>query len=115
MKIYLAGPMRGVPFFNHPAFHRAAKQLRAEGHDVFSPAEQDAVKHGLNETGCEETATREHGFDRRAAMEIGLVYLCEHAEAIALLPGWRESKGATAEYAVAVAIGLRIVTLTKKD
>lgn len=111
MKIYLAGPMRGVPYFNHPAFHAAAKQLRSEGHEVFSPAEYDNEKHGQNSTGCEETATREHGFDRRAAMKSGLVWICDHADAIAMLPNWEKSSGARAEYALAYALSLQFITL----
>lgn len=38
-KIYLAGPMSGLPDLNYPAFHAAAAKLRAMGHVVLNPAE----------------------------------------------------------------------------
>lgn len=111
MKIYLAGPMRGYPEFNFPAFYAAADKLRAEGHFVFSPAEKDNETHGTdiskgNATGDEELAAKEHGFNLRKSLFDDLAFICSEAEAIALLPGWEKSKGVAAERATAIALGL---------
>lgn len=116
MKIYLAGAMRGVPRFNFPAFHAVAARLRAQGHEVFSPAEKDNERHGTdisagNATGDESIAAAEHGFNLREALGVNLAWICAHADAIALLPGWQVSKGATAERAAAVALGLEVIEL----
>jgi len=117
MKIYVAGPMRSIPLFNFPAFNAAAAKLRAEGWLVFNPAERDNERHGTdiskgNATGDESIAAKEHGFDLRVALADDLNFICREADAIALLPGWRESKGATAEHATALALGLRVIQLT---
>jgi uncharacterized protein DUF4406 len=115
MKLYLAGPMRGIPFFNFPAFAAAAAFLRERGNFVFSPAERDTARHGgydiTNPDGCELRAAREHGFDIREAMFEDMEFICKHAEGIALLPGWENSLGAQAEVAVAKTIGLHIIKL----
>lgn len=116
MKIYVAGPMRGIPEFNFPAFHAATAKLRAEGHHVFNPAERDIEHHGVdiskgNAAGCEELATKEHGFNLREALKDDLEFICLHADAIALLPGWHNSRGAAAELATAVALGLKVINL----
>ena len=111
MKLYLAGPMRGVPFFNFPAFKKAAAELRAKGHQVFNPAERDEESYGGdvgmgNEDGCEAKAKIEFGFDLRRALGEDLAFICAEAEGVALLPGWGNSRGALAEHAVASALGL---------
>ena len=111
MKIYLAGPMRGIPEFNFPAFYNAAALLRSQGHEVFNPAERDNAHHGTdiskgNVTGCEAQAAKEHGFNLRDALKDDLTFICQHADAIALLPGWERSKGVAAELATARALGL---------
>ena len=116
MKIYLAGPIRGIPEFNFPTFYAAASKLRKQGHFVFSPAERDNDRHGVdiskgNATGDEAQATKEHGFNLREALGIDLAWICAHAEAIAVLPGWEKSKGATAEHAAATALGLEVIQL----
>lgn len=119
MKIYLAGPMRGIAEFNFPAFHEAAERLRSHGHEVFSPAEKDNERHGTdiskgNLTGSEENASAQHGFNLREALGMDMAYITAHAEAIALLPGWEFSKGANAEKATADALGLKIMLLGGK-
>ena len=100
MKVYLAGPMRGYAEFNFPAFYAYAKKLRNEGHEVFSPAEKDNERHG--------TA---HGFNLREALAVDLEFICKHADAVALMPGWEKSKGATAEKSAADALGLELIYL----
>lgn len=115
MKVYLAGPMRGYPNFNYPAFHAAAAKLRAEGHFVFSPAERDMERDGMD--WGKEGASGDHaeiiakGFSLRVALGDDLAWICAEAEAIALLPGWEASKGANAENATAVALGLERILL----
>lgn len=114
MKIYLAGPMRGYPEFNFPAFHAGAARLRALGHEVFSPAEADIERHGVdisagNSTGDEALAKEQHNFNLREALAKDTAYICLEADAIALLPDWQQSKGATAEHALALALGLAVL------
>ena len=111
MKLYLAGPMRGIKDFNFPAFHAAAASLRAMGHDVFSPAEKDIEQHGKNvfksADGNQETLERKTSFNLRDALGMDLSYICGHADGVALLCDWEKSAGARAESATAVALGLR--------
>jgi len=116
MKVYLAGPMRGIPEFNFPAFFAAAEKLRAAGHTVFNPAERDNARHGTdvskgNLAGCELQAAEQHGFSLREALADDLAFICLEADAIALLPGWENSKGVAAERATAIALGLQEIIL----
>lgn len=107
MKIYLAGPMTGIEHYNFPMFNRVADLLRKAGHTVFNPAEND-IQNGfdaekLNLRGHEAA---EHGFDLRETLKQDLSWICDNAEAIALLPNWEHSKGVRAEVALATALGL---------
>ena len=113
-RIYVAGPMRGIPEFNFPMFRAAAISLRADGHEVFSPAEADNEIHGTNiglgnENGDEAQAEKEHGFSLRDALGRDTAWICANATAIYLLPDWEWSKGARAELALAEALGLEVL------
>jgi uncharacterized protein DUF4406 len=106
MNIYLAGPMRGIANFNKPAFMAAAAKLKALGHRVFNPVEETIKLYGDgvyedNPAGDEAMTP----IDPRKVFFNDLAFICLHADAVVLMPGWDLSKGATAEKAVAVALG----------
>lgn len=92
--IYIAGPMSGLPDFNYPAF-RAAQAKLEKGYEVLCPVDSEK----LNDTGAPQTW---EWYMRHA---LGMVM---RAEAVCLLPGWMESRGAKLEVQVAEALGLDI-------
>lgn len=103
--------MRGIADFNFPKFHRVAAKLREFGFTVFSPAERDEEQHGADisksETGDLGEAVQK-GFSLREALHEDLKYICLTSEGIVMLDGWKNSKGATAERATALALGLPV-------
>ena len=105
-KVYLAGPMRGIPEFNFPAFAKWAQWLRAQGYEVFSPAEKGAEK----EVEKDPSLQYDLAF-RRKVFLMDTNYICTEADIIALMPDWHISLGARAEYALAKAIGLQVMIL----
>jgi hypothetical protein len=92
MKIYLAGPMTGYPDFNFPAFHAAAKKIRDEGHECVNPAEI-----------VSDTTTPWVDCMKR---DIAGLLTCE---AVATLPGWEKSKGASLEVLIAKTLGMTLL------
>lgn len=118
-KVYLAGPMRGIKDFNFPAFFAAADELRANGYEVFNPAERDTKEWGADNlktaTGSETEVSERLGKNglslARECFLADTEFICKHADAIALLPGWENSKGAKAEKALCEAIGLGVIIL----
>lgn len=92
MRVYLSGPMTGIPEHNFPAFRAHAAALRAQGYDVVSPAE---IEEGDSWEKCLRLDIRE---------------LCT-CDAIALMPGWEGSKGANLELHVAHRLGMQVMHL----
>ena len=91
-RIYVSGPMSGLPDFNYPAFKEAAAALCRAGWDSVSPTE----------TGQQEGWTWEDYM--RAA--IALQVTCDF---VYMLPGWEQSRGATIEHALAHVFGQRVM------
>jgi hypothetical protein len=104
-KIYIAGPMSGLPEFNFPRFMNTAKRLRKDGWLVFNPAEKEeekAFNKDIYKAG-DSAAAIEQGFDFREVYMWDLEKVVT-ADAIYMLPGWEQSPGARGEHAVAVAM-----------
>lgn len=95
--IYLAGPMSGISDFNHPEFNAVALQMRQMGMTVLSPTDIDG--------GSTDKAWQ---FYMKLALKMML-----NAEAIALLPGWEKSKGATIELRVAESLGYEVFLIDR--
>lgn len=110
-KVYLSGPMRGIPEFNFPAFKRKAEELRAAGWEVFSPAEADisATGYDFSPEHPEGKETDEPGLTARECLARDCKYICEEATHMYMMRGWEKSTGAQAEWALARAIHLPVM------
>jgi hypothetical protein len=95
-RIYIAGPMRGYPNFNFPAFQAEAARWRSRGWEVITPVELEWLSPGL--------PTDQHR--THCLRDIAALAMCH---AVVFLDGWKQSVGATAEHAAAVWMGLEIV------
>ena len=110
-RIYLAGPMTGLPEYNAPAFRAATFDLRNRGIEVWSPVEMDE-EDGVNLEAEAASATTLHsdpGWDwaRALARDIGVVI--RDVEAVVVLPGWTKSRGAFLETETAYAQGKSVL------
>ena len=99
-RCYLAGPMRGYPEFNFPAFFAAAKSLRERGFEVWSPAENDVHQDGFD-------PAKDSAQPMRHYMKRDLPAVLD-ADFVAVLPGWEKSQGACLEVHVARTCGIPV-------
>jgi hypothetical protein len=92
-KVYLAGPMTGLPGFNFRAFDKARDELTHQGYDVISPADLERKRTSRS-------------YSEALRDDIAHLVKCE---AIYLLRGWQFSVGAKLELAVARTVGMRVM------
>lgn len=109
-KIYIAGPMRGIPQYNFPEFDAAAEKLFNQGWDPVNPAELDRKLGYYPEEMLEDSDWNSlpEGFPLKEIVAKDIEALIE-CDAIYMLAGWEKSKGAKAEIAVAILLGLEVL------
>lgn len=91
-QLYVAGPMSGIPEYNFPQFHEITRLLRDQGYAVFNPAEN-------NDGGAVQS--------RAFYMRIDIPALMA-SQAVVVLPGWQESRGASLEVWTAIDLDMPV-------
>ena len=89
-KIYIAGPISGLPNFNRDAFNAEAHRLLGLGHVALNPA------------------ILPDGLEQYEYMAI-CIEMVKMADQLVMLPGWERSAGARAEHALAIKLGKAII------
>jgi len=110
VKIYIAGPMRGKKWFNFPDFDWAKECLTRAGWKVISPADLDReIGFDVNSLppDTDWSDVTKLGFDLKAAVQRDVAAILD-CDAIFMLHGWSESRGAKAEKAIAEWLGLMV-------
>lgn len=92
MRVYISGPITGIDNYKE-IFREAEERISSSGHDVINPA---ALSEVLPDLECEEFMK----------LDFALLDLCD---AILMLDGWVNSKGATREYHYAKAKRIKVM------
>ena len=108
--IYIAGKMRGIKDFNKYAFYDAEERLTKEGFNVVNPVrlDEDNGIELISETGDTNDIAGFNSLSLDAIIleDVAAILRCD---AIYLLKGWNDSKGAKAEKAIAEWKGLEVI------
>jgi hypothetical protein len=108
MKLYIAGPMTGLPGFNYRAFFEAERAIMALGHTALNPARTDGptADEAIAASGTHENPS--HTWEYYLRRDIPKVTA---ADALVVLPGWQNSRGANLEVHIATSLGMPMFIL----
>lgn len=113
--------MTGRVHFNFLEFDNARDRLLEEGFEVFNPADHDRFLLDMppnwlpeeNDTEGPWLKWKDGSFGNapslRDMLGADLNWIAKNASHIYMLKGWEKSRGAIAEHALAVALGLEII------
>ena len=109
-KIYIVGPMAGYAHSNFPAFSNATIHVMEWGYTPISPTEMVKLYEGWDN--MPPPFFKPSYADRVRFMRRDLLALLDLdflTDAIYMLKGWENSKGAKVEHALAEYLGLKII------
>ena len=110
-RVYLSGPMTGLPDWNRAAFDDAEKRLRELGaQEPYNPANFIDRFESLSHAVCMYRSLVEL-VDEEWSTEPG--YPTPWYDVLVSLPGWEKSAGARLEREVAVACGIEVCELAE--
>jgi hypothetical protein len=95
IRVYISGPITNMPGLNRAAFRSAAAYLRGMGYEAVNPFDV-----------CKNPATW------KDAMRADIAELVR-CDVIALLPGWKDSRGARLEKHIADEVGIHPMVITQ--
>ena len=92
-KVYISGPITGMPDDNRQDFQDAEDWLKYNGYSVVNP-------HRLN---------HKHGKTWGEYLRVDIIAMMESCDKIYLLDGWTHSDGARIEYNLAKGLGFSLM------
>jgi hypothetical protein len=106
MKLYIAGPMSGIPQFNYPAFIAAAEVLREDGYEVLNPAEMDdeETKEAAMASPDGDLVGFSTGETWGDFLSRDVKIVADECDGVVLLPNWHTSRGARLEAFIAYSV-----------
>lgn len=107
-RLYIAGPMTGLPDFNYPAFFEAEEMIRALGHTPLNPGRNDGktVEDAVKFAGDPDNPA--HPWEYYLRRDIPKVV---SADGLVMLPGWQNSRGANLEVHIATSLSMPLYIL----
>lgn len=119
MKLYLGGPMSGIPQFNYPAFNEAARLLRLRDYEVINPAEMDddevqaeSLESGDGHFSADGTVAGSTWGDFLSA-DVKIV--ADEVDGVVLLDKWWNSRGARTEAFICINVDKPVFEFNGKD
>lgn len=109
IRVAICGPIDSVGGnLNFPLFDYVTVKLRAAGCQVYNPVETARELYGSLEDILKIPKKTFRHKCRPRLIKASMVWICDNANVIFLLPGWQQSRGAVAERALAIALDLII-------
>jgi hypothetical protein len=107
-KIYISGPISNQPNLNREAFYQEAERIRAMGNHPVNPHE---ICDDIDEMDGWLTMTEDQKWRAYMLRCIHVLMRTWRIEAIHLLPGWENSRGAVIEEMIAEALNIERVVV----